>query len=364
MSPRLALLTALLACDSFARAQAPDPKSDPQPTPKASQPLELKSGKVELTLSGLKVDLPAQDKGHTYKISSSFSLEQGFDARDVIDEAVDGKLVAGTWVLVGFFTAGDCNAVVGAAVLESPWEAELSLHDLAFTVRGGVFAFDGELGKVPATVLCAERPKLEPGTRKALLLYHFFIGTDLATPREELLAKLQKRPAVERAVKSWKLDTVSKGRPLEASNVRVRGDKRPGPLTLELARLTLRPPDDGTYWTTRSSPDEGVDWLDRMVPALPEVSIEVVNSPESCAATLAMVTGKQMKGAPPARHLPSGWSAGPILDIDGDPEYTVCRDFKGGALLVGYFLEKSFKQDLGDLRPIHSILDALTAAKL
>lgn len=362
MNPRLALTLVALLAGPPAWAQDGDPQ--PVPPPPAVQPLELKSGKVELPLSGLKVDLPAQGKGHTYKVSSSFSLEQGFDARDVIDEAVDGKLVAGTWVLVGFFTAGDCKAVVGAAVLESPWEAELSLHDLGFTVRGGVFTFDGELGKVPATVLCAERPKLEPGTRKALLLYHYFIGTDLATPREELLAKLQKRPAIERAIKSWKLDTVSKGRPLEASNVRVRGGKSPGPLTLGLARLTLRPPDDGTFWLARSSPDDSVDWLDRMVPALPEVSVEVLSSPESCAATLAMVTGKRMKDAPAARHVPSGWSAGPILDIDGDPEYTICRDFKDGALLVGFFLEKSFKQDLGDLRPIHSILDALTAAKL
>lgn len=360
MSPRLMLFAALLTCGSFARAQAPEP----QPIPKTTQPLEVKSGKIDLPLSGLKVDLPAQGKGHTYKVSSSFSLEQGFDARDVIDEAVDGKLVAGTWILVGYFTAGDCKAVVGAAELESPWESELSLHDIAFTARGGVFTFDGELGKVPTAVLCAERPKLEPGTRKALLLYHYFIGSDLATPRDELLAMLKKRPAVERAIKSWKLDTVSKGRPLEAGNVRVRGDTQPGPLTLQLARLTLRPPDDGTFWITRGAPDESVDWLDRMVPALPEISVEVVHSPESCTATLAMVNGKQMKGAPAARHLPSGWSAGPILDIDGDPEYTVCRDFKDGAILVGFFLEKSFKQDLGDLRPIHSILDALTAAKL
>lgn len=362
MNPRLALTLVALLSGPPAWAQDGDPR--PAPPPQTVQPLELKSGKVELPLSGLKIDLPAQGKGHTYKVSSSFSLEQGFDARDVIDEAIDGKLVAGTWVLVGYFTAGDCKAVVGATVLESAWEAELSLHDLAFTVRGGVFAFDGELGKVPAAVLCAERPKIEPGTRKALLLYHYFIGMDLETPREDLLATLRKRPAVERSIKSWKLDTLSKGRPLEASNVRVRGDKRPGPLALQLARLTLRAPDDGSFWTTRSSPDEGVDWLDRMVPALPEVSIEVVHSPQSCAATLAMVTGKQMKGAPAARHVPSGWSAGPILDIDGDPEYTVCRDFTGSALLVGFFLEKSFKQDLGDLRPIHAILDALTAAKL
>ncbi|HRE91076.1 MAG TPA: hypothetical protein PK095_18280 [Myxococcota bacterium] len=360
MNPRLALTLVALLTGTPAWAQTPDPA----PLPKTTLPLEVKSGKVDLPLSGLRVDLPAQGKGHTYKVSASFSLEQGFDARDVIDEAVDGKLVAGTWVLVGFFTAGTCKDVVGAAALDTPWESELTLHDIPFTVRGGVFTFDGELGKVPSAVLCAERPKLAPGTRKALLLYHFFLGTDLATPREELLAMLKKRPSVERSVKSWKLDTLGGGRPLEASNVRIRGDKQPGPLTLQLARLSLRPPDDGTFWTTRSAPDEGVDWIDRMVPALPEVSVEVVHSNESCAATLAMVTGKQMKGVPAARHLPSGWSAGPILDIDGDPEYTVCRDFKGGALLVGYFLEKSFKRDLGDLRPIHAILDALTASKL
>jgi hypothetical protein len=362
MNPRLALtLVALLTGPpAFAQAPAPQPSAPPQTV----QPLELKSGKIELPLSGLVIDLPAQKKGHTYKVSSSYSLESGFDARDVIDEAVDGKLVGGTWVLVGFFTAGTCKDVVSKTELASAWESELTLHDLPFVARGGIFDFEDSLGKVPAVVICTERPKLEPGTRKALLLYHYFIGTELATSKDELVALMKKRPAVERAAKAWKLDTLAKGRPLDNPHIRVRGAPQPSTLELAVGKLTMRVPDDGTLWITRAAPDQGVDWLDRMVPALPEVSVEVIHLPESCANTLPQITGKQMKGAPTARHVPSDWKLGPILDVDGDPEYTLCRDFKGSALLVGYFLEKSFAKDLGDLRPIHALLDALTAAKL
>lgn len=366
MNPRLALTFVALLVGPPVRAQAPAPVPvDPQPAPaQPVLPLELRSGKVELPLSGLLVDLPAQQKGHLYKISSSYSLESGFDARDVIDEAVDGKLVGGTWVLVGFVTAGTCREVVGKAELSEAWESELELHDIAFVTRGGIFDFQDTLGKVPAAVMCAERPKLEPGTRKALLFYHYFLATDLATPRDELLALLKKSPAIERTVKAWKLDTLAKGRSLDNPHVRVRGSRQRWTLELAVSKLTVRVPDDGTLWTARAAPDEGVDWLDRMVPALPEVSVEVIHAAESCAKVLPMVTGKRMKGVPAARHVPSDWKPGPILDIDGDPEYTLCRDFEDGAILVGYFLDKSFAKDLGDLRPIHSLLDALTAAKL
>jgi hypothetical protein len=352
----LAVLSTLVA---ITPAYADDPK------PKVVAPLEVKSGKVELPLSGLLVDLPAQGKGHTYKVSASFSLDTGFDARDVIDEAKDGTLVGGTWVLVGYFTAGSCKDVVAKPLLDAPWEGELTLHDLVFTVRGGIFEFEGALGKVPAAVLCTERPNLEPGTRKALLLYHYFIGTELTTSHEDLLALLKKRPTVERTVKSWALDTLARGRPLEATYVRMRGDK-PLPTHLELprARLTMTAPSDGTLWLTRAGADDSVDWLDRMVPALPEMNIEVVHSTESCARTLEMVTGPRMKGVPATRNLPKGWQVGPILDLEGDPEYTTCRDFKKGAILVGFLLDKHYKKDLGDMRPLHALLDSLTAAKL
>ena len=81
-------------------------------SPLAADPLPVRSGKVVLPITGLAVDLPKDArKTATWALSGSWSLSNGgasFDGRDVIDQKVGDKLVAGNWVHVGYFDAGEC----------------------------------------------------------------------------------------------------------------------------------------------------------------------------------------------------------------------------------------------------------------
>ncbi len=351
---RLALVSALTLVSTLAS------------TPLRAEPTELPSGRVTLPLSGLDLELPKDKrKGHTWNLSASYALEgDGFDGRDVIDEKIDGKLVSGTWVLVGHFSKGDCKAVLGSGELADAWNAESKLFGADFQIRGGVFDFAGELGKTASVMLCTERTGVEAGERKALLLYHFFIDRPTTTSQKDLLAALSKRPALERATRAWLNDKVVHTPPLRQPNVRNRGDVLPNrKVTLQKADLSFELPDDGYIWLPRvGAEDEAVDWFDRLAPALPELSVEVMLAEASCELVFESISAPRFAKAPAARNLPPTWMAGPVLDIDGDPEYTLCRTFGARSVIVGVFLDRRFKKEQGDHTSLSGFLAALSKA--
>jgi len=336
------------------------------PSPLRAEPTELTSGRVTLPLSGLDIELPKDKrKGHTWSLSASYALEgEGFDGRDVIDEQLADKLVSGTWVLVGHFTKGDCKAVLASGELADSWTAESKLYGANFHIRGGVFDFTGELGKTATVMLCTERAGLEAGERKALLLYHFFIDRPTTSTQKELLAALPKRPALERATRAWLNDKVVHTPPLQQTYVRNRGDVLPNrKVTLPKAGISFELPNDGYVWLQRAAAeDEAVDWFDRLAPALPELSVEVMLAEASCEVVFESISAPRFDKAPAARNLPPTWMAGPVLDIEGDPEYTLCRTFGERSVIVGVFLDRRFKKEQGDHTSLSGLLAALSKA--
>ena len=127
----------------------------------SGDPIAVKSGAVVLPISGLALDLPADPRADfTWGLSSSDALSDNgkvFDGRDVIDEKIKDELVAGTWVQVGYFDAGDCKATVGATALTGAWTEDRDFYGLRWCLRGGTFDLGADLGKVPAVAMCAHR---------------------------------------------------------------------------------------------------------------------------------------------------------------------------------------------------------------
>lgn len=332
---------------------------------RAAEPLLLASGKTTLALSGLALELPKDKrKGHTYSLSSSFSLDKNFDGRDVIDEKVGDTLVSGTWVLVGYFTAGGCKAVVDSADLADAWSQEAPLHGHTWQVRGGVFEFKDSLGKVPTVVLCADRSSPTAGERKALLLYHFFVDKPVDTPQKALMSELARRPVIERVIKSWTSDKLDSTPQLARPHVRNRGEIAPTrAVELGTSGLRVTLPSDGQIWLPRpADPEAGVDWLDRMVPSLPELNLEVMLLDQPCNTIFDAIQTRRLAGASAIRNLPERWVAGPTLDVDGDPEYVTCREVGRHTLIVGLFVDRNAKSAQGDFKPITALLQALVDA--
>ncbi len=97
-----------------------------------------------------------------WALSGSWSLTEGgesFDARDVVDQKVDGKLVSGTWVHIGYFNAGDCAAVVQQLEVPDRWTAERDLWGHHWNMASGTWDFHNDLGKAPVIAMCAPRPQ-------------------------------------------------------------------------------------------------------------------------------------------------------------------------------------------------------------
>ncbi len=330
--------------------------------PAHADPIVVKPGKVVLPLSGLELDLPKDKrKGHSWLLSASFSFDSGFDARDVLDEKVGDDLIAGTWVLVGYFTAGECKAVVAGAAFEDALFTQETLYGLTWQVASGIYDFESDLGKVPAVALCTERPD-----RKALLIYHFFVEPPATRSHEGYVAALAKKTHLERITKSWQKDRTATSPPLRRPEVRNRGQIAPSrTATLKVSGLTLTLPDDGFGWLPRPAEpgaEATVDWFDRMAPALPELTCELARVPDaSCQEVFDNITMPRAKGRP-TKSVPEGWTVGPVLDVDGDPEHTVCREIKGVTYIVGVFNDPHDAPEAGDFTSMQPMLQAIVDA--
>ncbi len=328
----------------------------------SGEPIVVKSGAVVLPISGLAFDLPVDRRADfTWSLSSSYALSdngKSFDGRDVIDEKIKDKLVAGSWVQIGYFDAGDCKATVGQTELTDAWNEERDFYGLHWCLRGGTFDL-GDIGKVPAVVMCAHREG-----RKDLLIHRFFIDLPQESAHENIIAALAKTILLERVALAWQQDAWAVVKPRQRPEVRNRGKVEPV-RTVKLVKsgLTLTLPEDGFIWLVRA-PGEGdvVDWLDLMAPGMNEVTIEVARIPETtCQKVIDGITTEKRYDAPPA-NVPEGWTAGPTLVVNGHLERVVCCSIGGSAILVGLFNVPDQGRGAGDFAKLAPMLAAIAKA--
>lgn len=301
----------------------------------SAAPLSIQGGKVVLSVSGLEIDLPPAPAGITYKVSGSWSLhDTSFDGRDVVDELKDDVLTAGNWVQVGYFNAGDCGAAVAASELDNAWKTDLSLWGTPWKVRGGIYSFEGKLGRKPAVVLCAQM-----GRTKSILLYRFFVDQPESMTRAAMLDALAKATVLEAAWRSYRESRIAPVAPTKRAEVRNRGSISPNRREkLPYTGLDVQLPDDGFVWLVDRSKEKGttIDSFTRMAPALPDVWVELARFDQpNCAAAFAMLQIEKRPVA--ARNLPAGWEPGPQLVVDGDLELTACHHAARGVVIVGIF---------------------------
>lgn len=325
------------------------------PAAGAQEPTKLTQGTATLPTSGLVIDLPVK-QGIVYHVSGSWGLsdDEVFDTRDVVDEidAATGNVKLGNWVLMGYFNAGGCDDTLQDTQLDAAWTQEASLWGESWKARGGVFTFDGPLGRRPALMLCREE-----ADGFALLLYHFLADQPESTGRDLVMASARASEALASASRSFSARRFASIQPLLRTDVRNRGDNPAARIvTLARAGLKVALPSDGYLWLV--SEDENVDYLDRLLPTLPPVSLEIVlRSETTCTEIFNGLSGDMLISHTPT-NLPAGWTAGPALLIDDTKELTMCRDLSGKALAVGVFQEAD-NRDVSQLAPI---LGALRSA--
>lgn len=321
-----------------------------------ADPVAIRQGAAQLPVSGLLLDLPAQ-AGIEYRVSGSWSItETGetFDARDVIDEInlATGSLVSGNWILSGYFTAGDCEKALAETALDKVWTQDATLWGESWKVRGGIFTFDGALGRKPAATLCRTT-----GTGHSLMLYRFLIDQPETAAQAVVMDSVRGSPALAAAARSYKSLRTGDVFPTHRAEVRSRGTGKPArTVTLPVTGLVLDLPDDGYLWLVGDGDQS--DMLDRLLPTLPEVSVEVALGPGfKCADVLAGL----MEGAIPAHvptNLPTGWITGPALKLDGDEiELTMCGQAGDDAVVFGVF-QGPTRTDVSSYHPLMSALIA------
>ena len=311
-------------------------------------PTEMAGGPVVLPVTGLAVDLPALRDSCVYHVSGSWALDASgnYDGRDIVDQLCEGTLTAGTWISLGYFSAGEGSSLVNAVAMTDDWTTEADLWGGHWSIHGGTYDL-GELGATPAVVLSTSL-----GRGMSALIHHYFVGTPAPQAQADLLARL-----AESAVPATLWDAASAGRwqpvmPTHRDDVRNRGDID-AVRTVALSRtgMTVDLPDDGAVWIARNDPEADADYLDRMAPSLPDVSLEIayadgIDGP-TLFATLELATVEQA-----ARNLPAGWTAGPGVQMDdGRVELTATYETVGGVLVVGVF-QAPGDTDVGYLWPV------------
>ena len=338
----------LIAVCAGVLAQAPVASADP---------VTVVRGAAQLPTSGLIVDLPAK-AGTEYHVSGSWSSNVAgdtFDTRDIIDEieTASGKLVIGNWIMAGYFTAGDCAATIAQASLDKAWTQDVTLWGSSWKVRGGVFTFDGALGRRPAAVLCRST-----STGHTLMFYHFLTDQPETTSQSAVMGSVSGSTVLAAADRSYTSGHAGDIFPTRRSDVKNRGTGSAArTVELPVSGLSVDLPEDGYFWLI--SKGDGVDIFDRLLPTLPELSAElVVADGVSCKDVLSSLTTDLIADHRPT-GLPSGWVSGPTMKIPGDLiEMTSCYEFDDAAMLFGIMPDATVT-DVSSLRPL---MDAIVAS--
>lgn len=316
------VLAALAACGSLAGMAF------------AQDRLEIRNGQIALPMTGLLVDLKGGPNS-SYYVSGSWSISddgETFDSRDVIDEfdLTTKNLVTGNWVLTGYFDAGDCSASLGEIAMTDAWTNTPSLWGQSWEARGGIYDIGGTIGAKPAVVLC----RVEPGM-PTLLLYHFDLRAGSTAAKASLLASARGSSPLSSAAESYRLSRTEDDPPLYREEVRQRGNVDASRfVTLKNAGLEVLLPEDGYIWLDNF--DDNSDYLQRMAPSLPELSLEIAFLDGVRCEPLFQELMKQTQIGLRVSNPPAGWSAGPGIRLDdGVSELPLCRESDGHALVVG-----------------------------
>lgn len=324
-----------------------------------ADPVKLAEGAAQLPTSGLIVDLPAQP-GVEYHVSGSWATDKDgktFDTRDVIDEidVASGNVSAGNWVLSGYFTAGDCDAVLAAEKLDKPWTSSIQLWGESWSVRGGVYTFENSLGRRPTGILCRT---LESGA--SILLYRFLTLADESLPQAKIMESVRSSTVLANAAKSFADRRTGDIYPTHRPDVRARGEGQPSrTITLPVSGLTMKLPDDGYFWLVTEG--DGVDVFDRLLPTLPEVSAETLLARQMTCAQMWEAIGTDVLADHRPTGLPPGWEGGPAIKVDGgEIELTACYNAPPGALLFGVF-QGPTKTDVSS---VSSLMTAILAGAI
>ena len=321
-----------------------------------AEPVTVLRGAAQLPTSGLIVELPAK-AGAEYHVSGSWSSSVAgdtFDTRDIIDEidTASGKIVTGNWIMAGYFTAGDCAATIAEAKLDNAWTQDVALWGSSWKVRGGVFTFDGVLGRRPAAALCRST-----STGHTLMFYHFLTDQPETASQATVMASVSASAILAAADKSYTAGRTGDIQPTRRPDVTNRGTGAAvRTVELPVSGLSVDLPDDGYFWLV--SEGDGVDIFDRLLPTLPEVSAELVFADGfSCKDVLASLTTDLAPDHRPT-GLPSGWVSGPGMNLPGGViEMTSCYELDDAAILFGIMPDPSVT-DVSSLRPLMAAIAA------
>ena len=321
--------------------------------PAQAEPLKLKPGPIELPTSGLLIDVPSKPET-AFKLTGSWSMNavtNTFDSRDVIDEfkTATDRLVAGNWILTGFFDAGDCAKVLAAEAIDNAWSQNTKLWGTDWQVKGGVHDLGGSIGKAPTVVLCRT-----DATGRALLLYRYFIDQPLTLDQLSIMKQTEAADILQQAWKSYRDNRTAEVMTTRRPEINRRGDGlAQRAVKLSISKLSLQLPDDGFVWLARAG--DGSDMLDRMAPSLPDVSVEVaVVEKASCQETFDSLKDN-LRPNHKAKAAPAGWLIGESMMLDGQTELMLCRAMSYGALMAGVIVGG----ERTDIAPLFPILNAL-----
>jgi hypothetical protein len=323
-----------------------------------ADPVSVQKGKTVLPMSGLVVDLPARSRDH-YNVSGSWSVtDKGiFDSRDIIDEmdSTTNQVVAGNWVLIGYFDAGDCDAVLRNESLDSSWTTEETFWGVSWKVRGGVYTFTNSLGRRPAAVLCSQ----DAETTRTFLLYRFLTSQPETLDQKAILADVRTSEVLQTANAAYRNGQTQDIKPLTRPETRNRGTVSAArTVSLPITQLDIDLPDDGFVWLANAG--DGSDMLDRMVPFMPEMSVEVARIEDAtCDDIFAYGLPTEGRISQSATNLPAGWKTAPGMKVEANNELILCHGRGDAALMIGV-IQSSTQTDVAALWPL---LAAVAAAR-
>jgi hypothetical protein len=326
------------------------------PAALGQEPTVFKDGIAQLPTSGFVIDLKPK-AGIEYHVSGSWALDEAaeiYDSRDVIDEIdpATETVVTGNWVITAYFNAGGCEeTLAGLEFEDNDWWTSLTAWGQTWRVRGGRFDLGEGFGKVGTAALCRQAEG-EP----ALLMYHFAVREPTPHTQQSITASVLAASPLAGTSAAYDAKRASSIFPTKRADVRNRGDvSHLRTVTLPATQLRLTLPEDGYVWLDNKG--DGVDFLDRVLPSMPSLSVELVYvQGQQCSAFLDSLTATRRTNHSPL-VVPNGWVTGPTLDIEGEAEMTLCNPRGADILVVGIFQGETNR----DVSSLHPLLAALAA---
>lgn len=322
-------------------------------------PTKVSSGRAQLPVSGLIVDLKPMD-GVEYAVSGSWSTDEAglsFDSRDVLEEIRQGEVVATTDLKSVQAAPEACATELARAKVSDAWTTTAMLGSKTWQVRGGAITTQADAVARPGAVLC----RLVAG--RTFVIQRLLTSSDKALDQTSIMDEVRTASVLGAISQSLDAGRIGKAYPTRNAGVIQRGGVSPARTAkLELNALTFKIPDDGFFWKVAKNEESNEDLLIRMLPTLPEVQVNITMGWDlGCDEMTAAPDDAQHMRGHGAADAPPGWKALPSLKYDdGRVELAVCYPHKAGALFVGVS-QGPDERSVGYLRPL---FDALAVSKV